>query len=357
MHILNKQRVLYINRVFHLRRGGFMKIGLALSGGGIRGAAHIGVLKALEEAGIRIDMISGTSAGSIVAALYAVGYTPREIEKIFLQFDGSGLADYDIKKVIPFFIDFLLLKRCCERKKKNLIDIDFVGLLAFIGNTILHRNAKIDGFVKGNVIEKAMYHYCNERDACHIKDTKIPIAIPAVDINSAEKIMFVSNKEYFRHTKDDTIYIDDVLLSEAVRASSAFPVVFKPKMYKGRRLVDGGVRDNVPTRVLKQMGTDRILAVNLGYSGQLKEEVDNIFEIAMQSMSIMAYQMTKHSLADADYVFKPEIYDVKLLEADRIQECIDRGYLAAKKAMPAIREALSIKGMCVYQQGNSLKYS
>jgi len=325
-----------------------MKIGLALSGGGIRGAAHIGVLKALEEAGVRIDVISGASAGSIVAALYAVGYTPREIEKIFLQFDKSRVADYDIKKVIPFFIDFLLLKRCSDRRKKDLIDFDFLGLLAFLGNTVLHRNAKVDGFIKGNIIEKAVYEYCREREALYLKDAKIPIAIPAVDINSAHTVMFISEKEYFKDS-DDIVYIDDAMLSEAIRASCAFPVIFKPKMYKGRRLVDGGVRENVPTHVLKQMGADRIIAVNLGYSGQLKEEVDNIFEIAMQSVNIMAYEMSKYRLDDADYVLKPEIYDVKLLETDRIQECIDRGYLAARKAMPAIKEAIGQKGMYVHK--------
>lgn len=322
-----------------------MKIGVALSGGGVRGAAHIGVLKALHESGIPISMISGTSSGSIVASLYAAGYSPREIEKIFLRFE-KGVADFDWGKLLPAVIDLFLFKRKWNREKLDLVDVDFAGIFIFIMNWLFMRKGKIDGFIKGNVIEWAIQHYCGEKGVHLIKDVSIPLAVPAIDINTAQTIMFVSDKCYFQDTKH-TIHIDDAYIWEAVRASAAFPVIFKPRMFRGRRLVDGGITDNIPTKALKEMGADRILAVNLGYSGQPRDEIDNIFEIAAQSIDIMSYQLSRYRLAEADYVFKPRIYDVKLLETSRIRECIDRGYIMAKREIPEIRRTLGLNNMYV----------
>lgn len=317
-----------------------MKLGVALSGGGVRGAAHIGILKALEEEGVHIDYISGTSAGSIVASLYSVGYTPDEIKEIFLKYDRK-IVDMDLVKIFSYLIDILLLRRSIG-ERLSIIDVDYLGIMAFFVNMILRRQSRIDGFIKGNIIENLVYEYCKRKNITYIKQTKKPLAIPAVDINTAQLVMFVSNASHFK-TNERTVYIDDVFVSEAVRASSSFPLVFKPKMLRGRRLVDGGIKDNVPAWVLKEMGADKVLAVNLGYAGCTREEIDNIFEIAFQSIDIMSYQISKLKLKDIDYVFKPKIYDVKLLETHRIGECIERGYSMAKKEMPQIKSALSVK--------------
>ncbi|NLY42385.1 MAG: patatin-like phospholipase family protein [Clostridiaceae bacterium] len=323
-----------------------MKIGVALSGGGIRGSAHVGVLKAFEEAGVPIHMISGTSSGSIVASLYASGYKPREIEKIFLMFDSSRIADFDWSKIVPYIVDVILLKRTRQIGKLSLVDFDYMGLLLFFVNLILKRKAKVDGFIKGNIIENVVKEYCCDRKVFLMKDTLIPLAVPAVDINSAQTIMFVSDKTNLRETRH-IIYVDDAPIWVAVRASASFPVIFKPKMFRGRRLVDGGITYNIPADVLKHMGADKVIAVNLGYSGYPREEVDNIFEIASQSMDIMSYQLSKYRLCNVDYELKPEIYDVKLLEASRIKECIDRGYMAAKQALPSIKKSVGLNGIFV----------
>ena len=322
-----------------------MKIGLALSGGGVRGAAHIGVLKALEEGGIPIHMISGTSAGSIVATLYAGGYTPREIEEIFLRF-GHRANDSHWEKFCKMMTEIFLFKSREGRFNQNIADVDLWGMLAFCFNWLLTRRGKIDGLIKGNMIEGIVREYCCERKAHLIRDAQIPLAIPAVDINSAETIMFVSDKSLFNDSKHIK-YVDDAYLWEAVRASIAFPGVFKPKMFRGRRLVDGGISDNVPTKVLEDMGADKILAVNLGYSGRPEEDIDNIFEIAAQSIDIMSYQISRLKSSNADYVFDPKIYDIKLLQVSKIQECIDRGYLAAKKEIHKVRKIMGMSIMYV----------
>ena len=323
-----------------------VKIGVALSGGGVRGAAHIGVLKALHEGGVPIHAISGTSSGSIVACMYAAGYTPWEIEELFLRFERGRIVDLEWRNFLPTLIDLLLLRRFWQKDCRNIVDIDFAGILLFIINWLFLRRGRVDGFVRGDVLEAVIREYCVEKNIKCMQDVKMPLAIPAVDINSAETVMFISYKVPLSDVPH-MIFIDEACVWEAVRASAAFPVVFKPKMLQGRRLVDGGISDNVPVKILKKMGADCVLAVNLGYAGHPKEEIDNIFEIASQSIDIMGYQLSRYKLDGADYVFKPKIYDVTLLETSRIQECIDRAYIKAKKEIPKIREALGLGAMYV----------
>ena len=287
-----------------------MKIGLALSGGGVRGAVHIGVLKALNENRIYPDLISGTSAGSMVASLYSVGYTLDEIK------------DITVKNAKGFAIDF------------NMGDI-----FSYVKSLVSRNPKKIDGFIKGDKIKKVFDFYCSQKGCVSIKDVKIPIAIPAVDINSGKMCMFVSSKTNLIDN-NDIYYEDDIDIATAVRASSSYPIVFKPCVFKNKKFVDGGVRDNVPVKILKDMGADRILAVNLGYAGQADSSIDDILEIAVQCIDIMAYQLSENMSQSANIILKPKIYDVNLFDIKRIPECIERGYRATIDAMPSIKKAL-----------------
>lgn len=287
-----------------------MKLGLALSGGGVRGAVHIGVIKALEENGIYPDMISGNSSGSIVAALYSSGYKSDQMIDILIKNANKSIVDLNIGKVIDY--------------AKSI----FMG-----------RPKKIDGFIDGNRVKKLMDDYCTKSGCKYIRDSLIPLAIPAVDINTSRIVMFVSNKAGMKDQKEIE-FDDDIDVATAVRASISYPAVFKPCMVKGKRLVDGGIRDNVPVRILRKMGANRVLAVNLGYVGKADNDIDDALEIAIQAIDIMAYQITRESIKEANYVLLPEVYDVRLLEVSRIPECIERGYKAALKSMPAIRRAL-----------------
>lgn len=288
-----------------------MKIGLALSGGGVRGAAHIGVLKALEENGIFPHVMSGTSVGSIVAALYSVGYKPDEIREIAIKHTKGLAVDFDVKEIYSF------------------IQSIFTGKMK-----------KIDGLIRGEIIKKLVDGYCKQKGCRLIKDVHLPLAIPAVDINTSKIVMFVSDKKNLP-LRSDMEYEDSIDIATAVRASSSYPVVFKPCMVNGKRLVDGGLRYNIPAGILRAMGARNVIAVNLGYVGKANQEVDDVLEIAMQSVDIMAYQISKELVKDANYVLLPEVYDVKLLDVSRIPECVERGYQAAMKAMPYIKRALS----------------
>jgi NTE family protein len=268
------------------------------------------VLKALEENKIHIDLISGASAGSMIACLYSVGYTTEEIKGIAEKYAKSFVLDFSISGIYSY------LKSLATLKPK-----------------------KIDGFISGDKIKNIFDSCCEQKGCIKIKETKIPIAIPCVNINTSKVCMFVSNKSNLTDS-DDVCYDDDIDLAEAVRASSSYPVVFKPYVVKGSKMVDGGIRENMPVDVLKRMGANRILAVNLGYAGQADSEMDDILEIAIQCIDIMAYQLTEGLADKADFVLKPKVYDVNMFDVKRIPECIQRGYDAAISAMPAIKRAL-----------------
>jgi len=294
-----------------------MKVGLALSGGGVRGAAHIGVLKSLQNAGIKIDYISGASAGSIVAALYAAGYTPKEIEQIFLEFDSDS-ALYN--------------------KRKKLIDRDVKGILGLMFGLFFRRPIKTTGLIKGEKLRRMMCDLCDAKGVYNFKDTKIPLAIPSVDINTADTIMF--STDCYTDSPSDVVNICDANLCDAVRASCAFPGIIKPHNYRDHRLADGGISDNVPVKVLRDMGADFVIAVNLGYHGDYKF-VKNMFEISLQSVNIMGYQISRTELAKANFIIQPSLEGVPLLGLSRIDDCIACGYDSTQKSLNALKFALA----------------
>lgn len=287
-----------------------MGFGLALSGGGVRGAVHIGVLKAFEENGLKPNLISGNCAGAIVASLYSVGYTPDEIKEIVIANTRNIIIDFDMKEVFYYL-------------KSLMINLD----------------KKIDGLIKGDKIKKILAIALAEKNCTYISDTKIPLAICSVDIDTAKLIIFISNKKGIA-PKEDISYIDNIELATAIRASLSYPVLFKPCIYDGKRLVDGGIRKNLPVDILKQMGAEKVIAVNLGWEGKTTQDIDDIIEIGVQSLDVMASQISKDEEEKADYVLRPKVYDINMFDAKKINECVQRGYDLAISKMNKIKKIL-----------------
>ncbi|MTI46649.1 MAG: hypothetical protein FH761_02315 [Firmicutes bacterium] len=283
-----------------------MEFGLALSGGGLRGAAHIGVLKALKERDLYPSWISGTSAGSIIAGLYSCGYSPEEMEKLVTVLN------------------------------KKTYDPDILGIIKGIFCLLIGKEPSIDGIIKGKRIEKLLKEWTKEK---HINDSCIPIALAGVNVNNGQTVYFVNNKKGLIDDKYSKYY-DDIELYKAVGISISIPVIFQTKMFNGIRLADGGVTDSLPVSVLKQMGAKKVIGVNLGYCGKLRKDIDNIIEIGNQSLDIMQYQITRLMNTGADLIINPHIHDVGLMEFDRIKECVDRGYKAAKDNMDSILKVI-----------------
>ena len=231
-----------------------MKKGLCFSGGGIKAFAHIGALKALEENNIKFDMVSGTSSGSIIAILYGLGYSSDEMYKILKKYTNK-LKYVDLKNVLKF----------------------------------------IFGLNSGNVLTKAMKDICKKENINLLNEIKMPIAIPAVNLKNGEVIMF-SSKEVRKEISDNIKYITDVPIDVAVRSSSSYPVVYSPYKYKNLQLVDGGIRENVAWKELKNIGAERILCINFESYIEENSFCDNMIDIAMRSLNLMEHELANYEL-------------------------------------------------------------
>lgn len=285
-----------------------MAIGLVFSGGGVRGSAHIGVLKALHENRIRPDMIAGTSAGSIVAGLYAYGYNPEEIRLL------------------------------ANRIARNYYDVDYYGIMGSLLGLLFNQNVTLSGLIKGHILESFFYRATK---GALLSSARIPTAITAVDINTGNLVIFTSLPYRFR-LRDDTVFITNATFAEAIRSSIAIPGIVKPKIVQNMRLVDGGIRANLPVELVRHMGARKVIAVNLGYSGYPVPGVDNIIEISLQSIDLMIYQITRPSMDQADIIINPLIDNVKHSDMTKIDYIANCGYKATIKAMPQIKRILSL---------------
>jgi len=291
------------------------KIGVALSGGGLRGTSHIGVLKALTDHNIPIDYVAGTSAGAIVATMYACGYSPQQMQAIIHDINISDMVDLKVTSSDLFKQGFKWLMNGRSRLWSVLPT----------------------GLIKGEKIEIFLAKLLPNRT---VRDTKIPLAITAVDINSSDTVFFTSPLPPNRIILNARYY-HNALLYEAVRASISIPGVFLPKKYRGMTLVDGAVKNNLPTDILSHMGADKIIAVDLGYAGQPNYEINSVGEILMQCIEIMSREVTlMKSEQFADILIRPQINDLNYKDLKQADEVIKCGYLAAYEKINEIKALL-----------------
>lgn len=267
------------------------KIGLALGNGAAKGLAHIGVLEVLEKEGIHIDMVAGSSMGALVGAVYAQG---NDVSRM------KDLAVYWGAKSFSLFADPALPKT---------------------------------GLIRGRKIEDMLQSIIGDIE---FRDLGIPFACVATDIGSGGEVV-----------------IKHGLVRKAVRASCSIPVIFKPVQWQGRYLVDGGLVNPVPVSVLREMGADFIIAVNVTpdvrerLHGSSEEEteakVPNIFSVIMQVVHIAGYLGVKSSLVGADVIIEPQVEHIGWGGFHRAPECILQGELAAQTSILEIKGKLSGK--------------
>ncbi|CQR74517.1 NTE family protein RssA [Sporomusa ovata DSM 2662] len=298
----------------HLR-GSHPKVGVALSGGGLKGTSHIGVLKAFADYNIPIDYISGTSAGAIVATMYACGYSPQQMQSIIQSIN------------IPDLIDL----------KVTTSDLFKHGFKWMLSGKFRFWSVLPTGLLKGEKIEAILRKLWQQRT---VRDTKLPVAITAVDLNSADTVFFTSPLPCTRSILNARYY-HNALLCEAVRASISIPGVFFPKKYRGMTLVDGAVKNNLPTDILNHMGAEKIIAVDLGYTGQPNYEIDSVGEILMQCIEIMGREVTlMKSEQYADIIIRPQVAELNHKDFKQTNEFVKRGYQAAFEKINEIKQLL-----------------
>ncbi|WP_336355142.1 patatin-like phospholipase family protein [Pseudomonas granadensis] len=279
------------------------KIGLVLSGGAARGLAHIGVLKALEEQGIKIDAIAGTSMGAVVGGLYASGYKVDELEKLALSIDWqAALSDAPPREDVPFRRkqddrDFLV------KQKLSFRDDGSLGLPLGV----------IQGQNLALLLESLLAHTSDTRD---FDKLPIPFRAVATDIANGEKVVFRKGH-----------------LPQVIRASMSIPAVFAPVELDGRLLVDGGMTDNIPLDVARQMGVDVAIVVDIGTPLRNRKQLATVVDVLNQSITLMTRSNSEEQLAAlkaTDVLIQPALAAYGVTDFGKTQEMIDAGYRATR---------------------------
>ncbi len=287
----------------------FMKVGIALSGGGIRGIAHAGVLKALEDNNIKIDIIGGTSSGSMVASLYAMGYSPYTIYQLF------------------------------KRYSKEIINASRIPFLPKFLQSPFDSKSTITGFHNGEEIENVYNRLAKRKNITQIEQIKMPIVIPSVDIMQSKEYVFTNNKPKF--SGEDIQYITQISVGKAVRASSSFPAVFSPCYMEKHAFMDGGTLDNIPVCEVKKQGADKVIAVQ--FDADTIDENSNLMDIVMKTIDIMGNKISKECLKESDYVLNVYTDKVGLLDVEKLDKCYLYGYNSVIRNLQNIKNILQIK--------------
>lgn len=255
------------------------RIGLALGGGAARGFAHVGVIQVLEEAGIRPALVAGTSAGSLVAALYASGKSGAQLQQVAETMEEATIADWTLQ--------------------------------------IFTR-----GVLRGEALAKYVNAQVGQKP---IEAMAMPLGIVATDLNSGNEVLF---------QRGDT--------GTAVRASSAVPAVFQPVKVGTREYVDGGLVSPVPVRAARKMGAELIVAVDISTAPEASA-ANGTLEILLQTFTIMGKSISSIELKDADVLVRPQLAGVSSADFSARRRSIEAGRQAMLLALPQLRAAIEAK--------------
>lgn len=341
--------------------------GLALSGGGARGAAHVGVLLALKEEGLLPGAVAGTSAGSIAAGCFAAGMDPEEICEAVRE---------------------------AGRRGSYLMDVDYIGLLRFLPQALLHRRISLEGLLKGERLRKWLERLTEGKQ---LTETKIPLLIPSVDLTGGKTVCFASGltlpesvagteaKEKKNREREElpdaadahkvqkslkageaserlecrrvksgstegaqeVLWIERGRLGDIMTASCSVPGLFAPRHMDGMLLVDGGVTNNLPSDLLRSCGVETIVAVDIGSAYRVPEGA-SFLEILTHSFSVMSASL-KDCRSEAErLLLVPELpAGAGLLSFDRMEECMEAAYRSTKREAGRIRAA--VEGVCALE--------
>jgi NTE family protein len=253
-------------------------IGLALGAGAARGFAHVGVIKALEAQGIRPDIVVGSSAGSVIAALLASGATGNDLNRLALNLDEATIADWG---------------------------------LPFAG--------RFGGLIKGDALQSMVNREVQNKS---IEQMRIPLGIVATELQSGKGVLFRSGNTGL-----------------AVRASCSIPGVFQPAVIGGKEYVDGGLVAPVPASYARQMGATLVIAVNIS-SEPVHQDASGTFGIMQQTISIMQRSINQHELKGADIVITPHLKQMSSGDFKSRNAAILAGEVAAQEQIALIKEKL-----------------
>jgi NTE family protein len=261
-----------------------MKLAVALAGGGARGAAHVGILQAMEDNGIKPDIYTGTSAGSIIAAAKATNY-------------------WGLIKALP------------------------------------SKFASIEAVMKGDKLKEFLTKYFN----VSISTAKYPLGIVTTDLNAAMEVIFSSKPLHVDHGLDDLIKVYDascnLKLSDMLYASSAIPGIYPPYVFNGHKLIDGSVTNNLSGDIAIALGADKVITIDLS-AIKMDRQVQGIFGILNQTIDILVDRNKNLALnyAPKHLYLDPGIRDVTILEFNKMNELYQRGYTYGQSMIQTIED-------------------
>jgi NTE family protein len=271
-------------------------VGLALSGGGARGLAHVGVLKALEELHVRVDRVAGTSMGAVVGGLFACGYSASEIEAILLEVDWGEVFRNTAPRSRMAFLGR-------QESSRYLVSLPMKGLRVQVPA----------GVTEGEKLTSLLSLLtATAADGGSFDQLPIPFRAVATDLATGERVI-----------------LDSGSLAEAIRASLAVPLLFTPAELGGRLLVDGGLTDNLPTDVARDMGSDLVIGSDVTTPLRGPEELTSPLAVGDQALSLQIAATTRGRRELADAVILPDLPNVLPTDFARAREIIRAGYEAA----------------------------
>ncbi len=292
------------------------KVGLVLSGGGAKGLAHIGVLKVLEQAGVKVSFIGGTSMGAVVGGLYASGYNARQIDSIF------ACTDFD-----ELLTDFVPRSSKSFYEKKN--DEQYVISLPFQNFKIGIPTALSKGMYNYNLLTRLTHNVRHIRD---FNQLPIPFLCMATDVETGDEIL-----------------LDKGFLPQAMLASSAFPTLFSPVEIDGKILVDGGVRNNYPIDEIRKLGADIIIGVDVQDGLKDRTSLKDASKILIQITNLQMMEHMQEKIKKTDIYIKPEIKGFSVISFDDGKTLINKGEEAAFSVYEKLK---SIAELTKPQNGN-----
>lgn len=281
-----------------------LKIGLALGGGAARGLAHLGVLEVLEEAGLRFDLVAGTSMGALVGAMYCADASIRRAKQGAMEFLRS-----------PDFANAAIHRLRREHEPTE------PGFWQSFGQYIARGRVIASTVTRPSVLDiEELYEllgfFVNDRD---MEELNVPLGIVVTDLEAGEEVVLRRGP-----------------LIDAVAASSAVPGAFPPIDFEGRRCMDGGVVNMVPVSAAFQMGADYVIAVDVVHELPLPGESMKALHIHFRSHQITKRHLTSHQLRFADWIISPQVGHLHWADFSRFEECVEAGVQAAKEVVDGI---------------------
>jgi len=288
-----------------------VKVGLVLSGGGAKGLAHVGVLKVLEEAGVKIDYIAGTSMGAIVGGLYASGYSATQLDSLFRAVDFDKVIQDELPRKAKTFYEK-------EASEKYAISLPFDSFKLSLPQSISK------GQNTYNLLIRLLEHVNGIDDFTQLP---IPFFCVATDIEKAEQVI-----------------LDTGFLPEAISASGALPTLFKPVTLGDRMLIDGGVLNNYPVNELRAKGVDVIIGVDVQDGLRERDQLTTAPDIFLQINNYRTIKEMEGKRDSTDVYIRPDIKDFSVVDFDQANVIIDRGEIEALKQFDALKDIAMRQG-------------